>query len=260
VKRTCFTHFVFCAALVTGGFAHVSTASAELKTQTVDYKQGDTALEGYLAYDSAVTGKRPAVLVLHRFDGMSDFTRRQTEAIAKLGYVAFAADIYGKDVRPKSMPEFVEQSRLYNKDRALMKARAQAGFDALRRQSMVDPARLAMVGYCFGGTVVVELAQTGAPVLGSVAIHGSFRGHAPEGAKNIKGRFLILHGAEDAVAPLEEVNKLIGDLRAAKIDWQMELYSGAEHGFSTPQNKAEERANALSIVSMTRFLADVLGN
>jgi dienelactone hydrolase len=259
MKRACFTHFVFCAALVTGGLVHASTASAELKTHTVDYKQGDTALEGYLAYDNATTDKRPAVLVLHRFDGMSDFTRQQTEAIAKLGYVAFAADIYGKDVRPKSMPEFREQSRLYNTDRTLMKARAQAGFDALRRQSMVDPARIAMVGYCFGGTVVVEFAQTGAPVLGSVAIHGSFRGHAPEGAKSIKGRFLILHGAEDPVAPLEEVNKLIGDFRAAKLEWQMEIYSGAGHGFTTPENKAEERANALSFASMTRFFSDVLG-
>ena len=259
MKRAYFAHFAFCAILVASGFVHISTASAELKTQTVDYNQAGTALEGYLAYDNSTSSKRPGVLVLHRYDGMSDFTRRQTEAIAKLGYVAFAADIYGKDVRPKSLPEFREQSRLYNTDRTLMKARAQAGFDALRRQSMVDPTRLAMVGYCFGGTVVVEFAQTGAPVLGSVAIHGSFRGHTPEAAKNIKGRFLILHGAEDPVAPLEEVTKLIGDFRAAKLDWQMELYSGAGHGFTTPENKADEHANALSVASMTRFFADVLG-
>jgi dienelactone hydrolase len=117
-----------------------------------------------------------------------------------------------------------------------------------------------MVGYCFGGTVAVELAEVGVPVLGAVAIHGSFRDHAPEAASNIKGRFLILHGAEDPIAPLEEVNKLIKDFRAAKVDWQMELYGGAEHGFSTPKNAAEERANRLSQAAMVRFFSDIFGN
>jgi dienelactone hydrolase len=141
-----------------------------------------------------------------------------------------------------------------------MKARAQAGFDVLRGNPMVDASRLAMVGYCFGGTVAVEFAEIGAPVIGSVAIHGSFRDHTPEAAKNIKGRFLILHGAEDPVAPLDEVNKLIRDFRAAKIDWQMELYGGTEHGFSTPKNKAEERANTQSVAAMTRFFGEIFGN
>lgn len=108
--------------------------------------------------------------------------------------------------------------------------------------------------------MAVELAEVGVPVLGAVAIHGSFRDHRPEAASNIKGRFLILHGAEDPIAPLEEVNKLIKDFRAAKVDWQMELYGGAEHGFSTPKNAAEERANRLSQAAMVRFFSDIFGN
>jgi dienelactone hydrolase len=235
-------------------------AAAEFRTRTVDYKHGDTALEGYLAYDDEGPNKRPGILLLHRYDGMSDFTRRHTEMVAKLGYVVFAPDIYGKTVRPKTVPEFVEQSKIYNADRALMRARAQAGFDALRQIPMVDAGRLGTVGYCFGGTVAVEFAGTGAPVLGTVAIHGSFRNHEPEAHKNIKGRFLILHGAEDPIAPLDEVNKLIKDFRTAKVEWQMEMYSGAEHGFSTPKNKTEERANALSIASTTRFFSEIFGN
>ena len=237
-----------------------SPATAQLKTQTVDYKHGDTALEGYIAYDNAVSGKRPGVLLIHRRDGMSDLTRKNTEMVAKLGYAVFAPDMFGKSIRPKTVPEMIEQTTIYNKDRSLMKARAQAGFDVLRANPMVDASRLAIVGYCFGGTVAVEFAEIGAPVIGSVAIHGSFRDHTPDAAKNIKGRFLILHGAEDPVAPLDEVNKLIRDFRAAKIDWQMELYSGTEHGFSTPKNKAEERANTQSVAAMARFFGEIFGN
>ncbi len=241
-------------------FALRTPAAAELRTQTVDYQHGDTTLEGYLAYDEAIIGKRPGVVLLHRRDGMTDLTRKNTEMVAKLGYVVFAPDIFGKTVRPKDVKEMIEQSAIYNKDRSLMRARARAGFDVLRQNPMVDPARLAVIGYCFGGAVAVELAEVAAPVLGTIAIHGSFRDHAPEAANNIKGRFLILHGAEDTIAPLEEVNKLIKDFRAAKVAWQMELYGGAEHGFSTPKNAAEERANTLSQAATVRFLSEIFGN
>ena len=174
--------------------------------------------------------------------------------------MVFAPDIFGKTIRPKDVKEMTEQTTIYNKDRALMRARAQAGFDLLRHNPLVDPARLAMVGYCFGGTVAVEFAEAGAPVAGTVTIHGTFRNFTPDAARNIKGRFLILHGAEDTIAPLEEVNTLIKDFRAAKVDWQLELYSGAEHGFSTPKNAAEERANALSQAAMARFFGDAFGH
>lgn len=247
-------------AVVMAGIFQSLPAAADIKTRTVDYRQGDAELEGYLAYDDAITGKRPGVLLLHRRDGMSDLTRKNTEMLAQLGYVVFAADIFGKNVRPKEVQEMQAQSALYNKDRALMRARAKSGFDVLQQSPMVDPARIAMVGYCFGGTVAVELAGTGVPVVGTVAMHGSFRDHAPEAAQNIKGRFLILHGAEDPIAPLEEVYKLIKDFRAAKVEWQMEVYSGAEHGFSTPKNTAEQRANTLSQGTMTRFFSEIFGN
>jgi len=252
----------FRIALIAGAAAAATTpaAAAELRTQAIDYQQGGSAFEGYLAYDDAIAGKRPGVLLLHRRDGMSEFTRGNTEMIAKLGYVVFAADIFGKSIRPTEVKEMQAQSALYNKDRTLMRAHAQAGFDVLRGNPMVDAARLALVGYCFGGTVAVELAETGAPILGTVTIHGSFRSFTPGAAKNIHGRFLILHDAEDPIAPLEEVNALIKEFRAAKLDWQLELYSGTEHGFSTPKNATEERANRLSVAAMTRFFSEIFGN
>src|ERR1700751_1242532 len=199
-------------------------ARAEIKTQWVDYKQGETELQGYLAYDDSLSGRRPAVLLAPDRSGMSSVTTKDAEMIARLGYVVFAEDIYGKTVRPTTIPEMSEQSAYYNKDRPLMRARAQAGLDVLRQSPMVDPAKIAVVGYCFGGTVAVELVETGARVAASVAVHGSFRNFAPEAAKNIKGPMLILHGAEDRTAPLAEVNKIVADLRAAKIPFELQIY------------------------------------
>lgn len=234
-------------------------ATAQLKTQSVDYKQADTALEGYLAYDGNVTGKRPGVLLVHRRDGMTDFTRKHADMIAKLGYVVFAADIFGKGVLPKDIPEMQLETAKYNKDRLLMRARAQAGLDTLRQNSMVDPSRIAVIGYCFGGTVAQELSHTGAPV-GTVVVHGSFRDFTPGAAKNIKGRVLILHGAEDPTAPLSELDLAIKELRQTQVDWQLELYSGADHGFTTPGTPANDRANVRAWAATQKFFAEVFKN
>jgi dienelactone hydrolase len=248
---------VLCAVLAMSLAA--GPVRAEIKTEWVDYKQGDTALRGYLAYDDASTDKRPGVLLLHRRDGMSALTLKNAEMVARLGYVVFAPDIFGNGVLPKDVPEMIAQTTIYNKDRPLMRARAMAGFEVLRQNPVVDAARIAVLGYCFGGTVAVELAEVGAPIVGTVTIHGSFRDFTPGAAKNINGRVLILHGAEDPVAPLTEVDILVKELRAAKVGWQLELYSGTEHGFSTPKNAAEERANTQSQGAMARFFKEVFG-
>jgi dienelactone hydrolase len=235
-----------------------AAARAEVKTQWIDYKQGDTSLRGYLAYDDAITDKRPGVLLVHRRDGMSALTLKNAEMVARLGYVVFAPDIFG--VLPKETKEEVEQSTKFNNDRPLMRTRAQAGFDILRANPMVDTTRIAVLGYCFGGTTAIELAETGVPIVGTVTIHGSFRDFQHDAAKNIHGRVLILHGAEDPVAPLTEVELLIKDLRDAKTPWQLDLYSGTAHGFSTPKNADEERANTQSQAAMARFFKEVFGS
>jgi dienelactone hydrolase len=238
-----------------------ASAQAEMKSQWVDYSHGNTKLKAYMAYDDKVTGRRPAVLVAHARSGMSPQTLKLTEIWAKLGYVSFAADIfgYGQGVLPKSVEEMTAQTEIYSKDRELMKARMQAGYDALLKSPMVDPAKVALVGYCFGAIVGVEFGSTGVPLVANVSIHGSFRDHAPGWAKNAKGMFLILHGAEDEGYPLSAVDKLIQELRAAKVPFQYEVYSGTGHGFSAPKNKAEERANAQSIASTARTLKELFG-
>ncbi|MBI4886588.1 MAG: dienelactone hydrolase family protein [Acidobacteria bacterium] len=238
---------------------HAGSAQAAVKTQYVEYMHGTTPLKGYLAYDDAVSGRRPAVLLVHYRGGLQGSTLEDAQMIARLGYVVFAADIFGRDIVPKTVPEMTKLTDVYNGDRQLMRTRAQAGFDALVRNPMVDASKVAIIGYCFGGTVAVELAETGVPVVGTVAVHGSFRNFTPAAARNIKGPVLILHGAEDEVAPLEEVNKLIADLRAAKVPWEMQLYSGSSHGFTAPSNPQEQRADQEYKRSIRRFFTEVFG-
>jgi dienelactone hydrolase len=248
------TSLVF--AIVAG--LQAGAAQATMKTQWIDYKQDNTALSGYLVYDDAIQGRRPGVLMIHDRSGFSEGTIADAEMIAKLGYVVFAEDIFGKGIVPKTVPEMVDLSTTYNNDRPLMRLRALAGFDVLKAQPMVDPSKLASVGYCFGGTVGIELIETGVPLLGFVSVHGSFRNFTPEAAKNIKGRVLILHGAEDPVAPMAELNAVITQFRAAKVDFAVNLYSGATHGFTHPQNPAEVRADEEYKMAMTRFFKDLL--
>ncbi len=241
-------------------FLHAGAAQAAVKTQWIDYKQGDAPLSGYLVYDDAVQGRRPGVLMIHDRSGFSEGTLEDARMIAGLGYVVFAEDMFGKGIVPKTVPEMMQTIAIYDKDRALMRARAVAGFDVLKSQPMVDPAKLAAVGYCFGGTTGVELVETGVPLLGFVSVHGAFNNFTPEAAKNIKGRVLILHGAEDPVAPMDQVTALVSQLRAAKVDFELNLYSGAAHAFTKPQNPSEVRADEEYKVAMTRFLKDVLAH
>jgi dienelactone hydrolase len=249
------------AVLAAGFLLAAGSARAEMKTQWVDYSHGDTKLKAYMAYDDKVTGKRPAVFMVHARDGMTPTTLAHAEIWAKLGYVSFATDIfgYGQGVLPKDVPEMQAQTDIYTKNRTLARARTQAGFDTLLKNPMVDAAKIALVGYCFGGAIGVEFGATGAPLVANVAIHGSFREREAGWAQKLKGMYLILHGADDEGYPLTTVNGVIQDLRAAKVPFELEVYSGTGHGFSTPKNPAEERANTQSIGTTARTLKELFG-
>lgn len=237
-------------------------AQAEMKREWVEYAHGAKKLKAYLIHDDAQKGKRPAVLMLHAREGMTPNTQRLADIWAKLGYVTFVADMfgYGEGILPKTVEEMTAQTSVFRGDRALARARARAGYDALIKLPMVDAGRIAAIGYCFGGDIGVEFGATGAPLALNVSIHGSFAKQYPAGwAKDVKGRFLVLHGAEDVGFPLAVVNPVIDELRVSKIPFQYELYSGATHGFSKPNTKSDERANEQSIASTARNLREVFG-
>jgi dienelactone hydrolase len=207
-------------------------ARAEIVTKAVEYKEGDTTLEGYLAYDSSASGRRPGVLIVHQWKGLGAYEKMRAEMLAKMGYVAFAADIYGKGVRPQSMQEAGAQAGKYKNDRELLRKRVIAGLETLKKQSGVDASKIAAIGYCFGGTTVLELARAGADVKGVVSFHGGLGSPKPEDAKNIKCKVLALHGADDPNVPPAEVASFEKEMRDAKVDWELVKYGNAVHSFT----------------------------
>jgi dienelactone hydrolase len=209
-----------------------NAAEAKVKTMPVEYKEGTTVLEGYLAYDDAAKGKLPGVLVVHAWMGIDANAKQRAELLAGMGYVAFVADIYGKGVRPKDRDEAAKQAGTYKKDRALMRKRVNAGLAALLARKEVDASKTAAIGYCFGGTTVLELARSGAKVDGVVSFHGGLDSPAPADGKNIKAKVLVLHGGSDK--GISEADKLAfeKELTDAKVDWQLVEYGGAVHCFT----------------------------
>jgi dienelactone hydrolase len=225
-------HFLFAA--LCGLTCLAGSAQAAVKVQTVDYKQGDTTLEGWLVYDDAVQGKRPGIVVYPQWTGPSAHEKNTAEKLAQMGYVAFVADIYGKGVRPDTPQAAGAESGKYMKDRSLLLARAQAALDQLRQSQLVDASKLAAIGYCFGGAPALDLARSGAPLTDVVTFHGLLGTPNPENAKNIKGHVLALHGAADPIVNAQAVAAFEKEMTDGNVDWQVVLYGGAMHAFTQP--------------------------
>ncbi len=247
--------------------ALATKAMATMHTESVEYRQGDTVLQGWLSYDDAVPGKRPAVLIVPDWMGVSDYQKARAERVAALGYVTLLADVYGKGVRPKNSQEAGAEAQKYYKDRALLRARVRAGLDFLAAQPQADPARLAAIGYCFGGAGALELARSGAPLAAVVTFHGSLNTPTPADAKNIKAKILVLHGADDPFVKQDEVKAFMDEMRAAGVDWQVVQYSGAVHAFTDQRAGSDnskgaaynETADRRSWRAMQDFFAETLG-
>lgn len=211
-----------------------SAATAEVKAYAHEYRIGDAVFEGYAAHDDALKAMRPGVLVIHEWTGVNDHVKETVRRLAGLGYVAFAADIYGKGIRPGSGPEAAKVAGIYRADRGLLRARAAAALSQLRSMKEVDPSRVAVIGYCFGGGAALELARSGADIRGAVSFHGNLDTPDPDDAKNIKGKILVLHGAADPHVPEDSVAAFRREMRAAGTDWQLMYYGGAVHSFTNP--------------------------
>jgi dienelactone hydrolase len=215
--------------------ALAAPATAAIKHEPLTYHYGGKTFKGDLVFDDAIAEKRPGVLVVHEWKGLVPLTRRQAEAVAKLGYVALAADMYGDGRTAKDNQEAAQWATALRQDRPLMRARAQAALEALRKHPRVDGERVAAMGYCFGGGVALELARSGAPLRGTVSFHGNLDTPNPSDARNIKGQVLVLHGADDPMVPPEQVAAFQSEMRNAKVDWQMNSYGGAVHSFTNPE-------------------------
>jgi dienelactone hydrolase len=207
-------------------------AMAEVKTQAVTYDFDGTTLKGYLAWDNAVSGKRPGVLVVHEWWGLNEYARKRAEMLAKMGYVAFACDMYGDGKVAAHPNEAGQLAGEVRKNSKTWHGRALAGLQVLRDNDKVDGKRLAAIGYCFGGSTVLELALSGADVSAVVSFHGALPAPTEEQAKAVKARVLVCHGALDGFITEKAIQEFRGALDKAHVDYQFVYYAGAKHSFT----------------------------
>ena len=223
-----------CALVSACAVALAAPAFGAVRTETVSYRAGDTELRGFAAWDAAVAGPRPGVVVVHEWYGLNDFARAKAEELARMGYVAFAADMYGGGKVAASTDEASALAGAVKGDRPLMRARIAAAVAALRARPECDAKRVAAIGFCFGGTTALELARSGAEVAGVVSFHGGLATPLPAGRGAIKARVLVLHGAADPYESEQEVAAFHKEMEESGADWQMVSYGHAVHSFTNP--------------------------
>jgi dienelactone hydrolase len=237
-----------------------ASASAAVKTNEIEYREGETVLQGFLAWDDALKGKRPGVLVVHEWWGHNEHARNQARRLAKAGYVAFALDMYGKGklaAHPRDAEAFVTEA---TRDPAVPAARFDAALAQLQKSPRVDPERIAAIGYCFGGAVVLNRARAGAALDAVVSFHGALGTEAPAAPGKVKARVLVLTGADDPMIPSEQVEAFKSEMTAAGAKFEVVSYPGARHSFTNPDaDKRGMEALAYSAEADRQSWARMLG-
>jgi len=243
----------------------LGTTQAAVQTRAVTYDDHGTKLTGHLYWDDAKTGKRPGIVVYHEWWGLNDYAKKRARMLAELGYVAFAADMYGDDKVTTSPDQARQWMQQVTVDVDLWRERANLGLAQLEASDLVDTQKLAAIGYCFGGGTVLQMAYGGADLRGVVSFHGSLPA-APEEAKSkIKPKILALHGQADAMIPPEVVQNFEAKATAAEANWELVSYGGVRHGFTNPDAgkagianlKYDAQADARSWARMKDFFAEI---
>lgn len=243
----------------------LNLAHAAIKEQSLEYKDGATTLEGFVASPEGAL-KVPGIIVVHDWKGPGDFSKQRARQLAELGYIAFEADIYGKGIRPSTPEEAGKNAGIYKGDPVKFRSRMNAALKKLKSLRGVDPEKIAVLGFCFGGTGALELARTGARIKGAISFHGGLATKAPlKKAGVLNAKILVLHGADDPNVPPEEVAQFENEMRTANADWQLVSYGGAVHSFTNPaagndpQKGAAYNATAdkRSFEAMKTFLAEI---
>jgi dienelactone hydrolase len=253
---------MFCCLIALMATMH---AAQEVKSETITYRDGDVTLKGFLAVPATLAGKAPGVLVVHDWYGCGPYAQQRAKELAARGYVAFALDMYGDGKVVSTREDASALAGGFYKDLPLMVRRARAGLAVLSAQATVDQARMASIGFCFGGTVSLNLARSGDPLAGVVSFHGGLKAAVPVAAGGIKAKVLVLHGGADPFVPPADVAAFMDEMTKAKALWRMETYGGAVHSFSNPGagdnvasgNAYNVEAEKLSIATMERFFGEI---
>ncbi len=207
-----------------------------MKTETIEYKDGDVTLRGYLAFDDKKSGKRPGVLVMPEAFGLGEHAKKRAERLAELGYVAFAGDPYGNGIELANLQEAMKHAGPLFADPTKLRKRGRVALDHLASVPQTDASRLAAIGFCMGGTFSLELARDGAPLKGIVSFHGGLQTQRPAEVGKVKAKILVCTGADDTLIPVEQVNAFEAEMIKAGADWQVITYGGAKHSFTNPQS------------------------
>jgi len=221
-------------AVFTGLFVLAGSASAAVQTKKITYKHGDLDCHGFLAWDDAVQGPRPGVLVVHEWWGLNDYARGRAERLAKVGYIAFAADMYGEGKvteHPKEAGEMATKVRANVQD---WRKRAETALEVLKAQPQCDKTKLAAMGYCFGGSTSLQLAYAGADLKAVVTFHAALPAPTAEEAKQIKATLLVCHGADDSFVPQQAIKAFRDALDKGGVKYEFVAYPGAVHSFTVP--------------------------
>jgi dienelactone hydrolase len=236
-----------------------------MKSETLEYRDGDLTLKGFVAFDDGKAGRRPGILVNPEAFGLGPHAKARAERLAQLGYVALAADPFGGGAIAKDPDEAMKLSASFLSDVAKLRARAHAGLRALAAQPQVDATRLGSIGYCLGGTFSLELARDGAALRGIVSFHGGLQTQRPAVAGQVKAKILVCNGNDDPFVPAEHVTGLIEEPTKAGADCQIINYGGTVHSFTNPEAdsrglpalKYNKLSDERSWMAMLNFLDEV---
>jgi len=205
-----------------------------MKSESIEYRDGDVTLRGFLAYDEQSSHKRPGILVMPEAFGLGTQAKRRAERLAALGYIALAGDPYGNGFEPKDLPEAMQYATPLRDDPVKFRQRARVALEKLASLPQVDASKLAMIGYCMGGTFSLEMARDGAALRGVVSFHGGLETKKPAEAGQIKAKILVCHGADDPFVPPAQVNAFAEEMTKSAADWQLISYGNTVHSFTNP--------------------------
>lgn len=232
-------------AVLVMGLVLGCTKTPQIKTEEVTYTGGGVSMKGYLAYDPAIKGKRPGVLVVHEWWGHNEYARERARMLAELGYTALAVDMYGggkQAMHPKDAGKFA--GALFQQF-GVAKTRFAAAMDLLKKHETVDPGKIAAIGYCFGGGMVLNMARQGMDLKGVASFHGSLAAVQPAKPGVVKGKVLVLHGSEDKMVTETDIAAFKKEMKDAGVDMTFIAYPGARHAFTNPM--ADEYAKKFDI-------------
>ena len=233
-------------------------------SNTVIYLDGDVVLEAFFAFDDALSGRRPTVLINHTWAGRDDFVAEKAKKLAALGYVGFAVDMYGKGVLGSNPEQNMQLMQPFMADRAMLQKRMQAALAAVKLMPWVDDSKIAAIGFCFGGLCSLDLARTGADIKGVVSFHGLLAAPGNTEGNAVKAKILALHGRDDPLVPLEQRLAFEQEMTEAGADWQLHSYGNTMHGFTNPLANDpgfgavyQPDADRRSWIAMQNFLSEI---